>query len=232
MSDLRLMPMLFYAALLASDMLSGQGSIVWAQNAPAPTSATINTSNNSISPHTSAVSSKPAWHELNATQKQALLPLLQLWPTMTEPHKRKWLALSQNFAQLSETDKNTLQGRMREWAALTPQQRAQARLNFADAKQLPQDERKTKWEAYQALSAEEKQKLAAQKPVAKVGAAVAIKPVPPEKLATPPAASTSKALPRIASDRAAPSTLLPNTAAAPLNVTPASSESESPTSEQ
>ena len=232
MPDLRLPHNLQVASLLAIGMLLAHGPLAWAQNAPAATSVPSHVSNSPTGSHANAVSTKPSWQELSATQKQALLPLLQLWPTMTEPHKRKWLALSQNFALLSESDKNTLQGRMREWAALTPQQRAQARLNFADAKQLPQDERKTKWEAYQALSPEEKQKLAAQKPVAKVGAALATKPVPPEKLTATPAASSNKALPRIASDRAAPSTLLPTTAAAPVNVTPVSSETESPTSEQ
>lgn len=223
---MRLLPTLHFAAFLTVGVWVGHAPVVLAQNAPAVVLAPH------AQPAPKAINTKPDWRELSAVQKQALAPLAQLWPSMTEAHKRKWLALSQNFAQLSNTDQNTLQGRMREWAALTPQQRAQARLNFADAKQLPQDERKTKWEAYQALSAEEKQKLAAQKPVAKVGAALATKPVPPEKLAATPAATTHKALPRIASDQAAPATLLPNTAAAPLNVTPVSSEAESSTSEQ
>jgi hypothetical protein len=178
------------------------------------------------------INTKPEWQELTAAQKQALAPLTQLWPSMTEAHKRKWLALSQNFGQLPEADKNTLQSRMREWAALSSQQRAQARLNFADAKQMPQDERRSKWEAYQALSPEEKQKLAAKKPVAKVGAALAPKPVSTEKLAVPPTASGNKALPRIASDQAAPTTLLPNTAAAPASVAPVSADTENTTSEQ
>ena len=183
-------------------------------------------------PPQKVINTKPDWKELTAAQKQALSPLSQLWPSMTEAHKRKWLALSQNFSQLPDADKNTLQGRMREWAALSAQQRAQARLNFADAKQLPQDERRSKWEAYQALSPEEKQKLAAQKPTAKVGAALAPKPVSAEKLAMTPTATANKALPRIASDQAAPATLLPNTVAAPSVVLPASSETENTTSEQ
>ncbi len=183
-------------------------------------------------PPQKVINTKPDWKELTAAQKQALSPLSQLWPSMTEAHKRKWLALSQNFSQLPDADKNTLQGRMREWAALSAQQRAQARLNFADAKQLPQDERRSKWEAYQALSPEEKQKLAAQKPTAKVGAALAPKPVSAEKLAVTPTATANKALPRIASDQAAPATLLPNTVAAPSVVLPASSETENTTSEQ
>jgi len=160
---------------------------------------------------------RPLWMDLSESQQQALAPLAQLWPTMTEPHKRKWLAVSQNFAQLTADEQSTVQGRMREWAALSPQQRALARLNYADAQQLLQEDKKAKWEAYQALSQEAKQKLAAQQGKALVGAAPAVKPVPAAKLTSPPSASSSKALPRIASDQAAPLTLLPN----PVNTTSA-----------
>lgn len=225
MPCLRFTHNLLHAVFLAAGLWAGLLPWGWAQQ-------TAGASNTSPALANKPVQTKPHWESMSAAQKQALAPLAQLWPSMSEGHKRKWLALSQNFAQLPDADKSTLQGRMREWAALSPQQRAQARLNFADAKQLPQDERRSKWEAYQALSAEEKQKLAAQKPVAKVGAAVAPKPIAPEKLAVPPAASTHKALPRIASDQAAPTTLLPNTAAAPLSVTPTTSDIENPTSEQ
>ena len=162
---------------------------------------------------------RPLWMDLTESQQQALAPLAQLWPTMTEPHKRKWLAVSQNFTQLTADEQSTVQGRMREWAALSPQQRAAARLNYADAQQLLQEDKKAKWAAYQALSPETKQKLAAQQGKPLVGAAPAVKPVAPAKLATPPAASNNKLLPRIASDQAAPSTLLPN----PVNTTSAPS---------
>ncbi len=164
---------------------------------------------------------RPLWMDLTEAQQQALAPLAQLWPTMTEPHKRKWLALSQNFAQLSSDEQSTLQSRMREWAALSPQQRTAARLNFAGAQQLPQEDKKAKWEAYQALSPEAKQKLAAQQTKPVVGAAPAVKPVAPAKLATPPIATGNKALPRIATDQVAPATLLP----APVNTTTAPSAS-------
>jgi hypothetical protein len=148
--------------------------------------------------------------DLSESQQQALAPLAQLWPTMTEPHKRKWLAISQSFSQLTPEDQSTVQGRMHEWAALSPQQRTAARLNFADAQQLLQEDKKAKWAAYQALSPEAKQKLAAQQAKPVVGAAPAAKPVAAAKLATPPAANNNKSLPRIASDQAAPTTLLPN----------------------
>ena len=168
---------------------------------------------------------RPLWADLSQSQQQALAPLVKLWPTMSEPHKRKWLVISQNFSQLSAEEQATVQSRMREWAALSPQQRAAARLNFADAKQLLQEDKKAKWEAYQALSPEAKQKLAAQQTQPALGAAPAIKPVPSSKLTAPPVATSNKALPRIASDQADPTTLLPTPASA--NAAPASPGSES-----
>ena len=173
---------------------------------------------------------RPLWMDLTESQQQALAPLAQLWPTMTEPHKRKWLAVSQNFAQLTVDEQSTVQGRMREWAALSPQQRAAARLNYADAQQLLQEDKKAKWAAYQALSPEAKQKLAAQQNKPLLGAAPAVKPVAAAKLATPPTASSNKSLPRIATDQAAPTTLLPN----PVNTTsaPSTPATENPATPQ
>jgi len=178
---------------------------------------------------------KPHWNDLNLAQQQALSPLSELWSTMTQAHKRKWLAISQNFSQLSNEEKSVVQGRMREWAALSPQQRSLARLNFADVKQLPQDEKRSKWEAYQALSPEAKQKLATQQPAPILGAAPAVKPVSSHKLAAQPFSNAgSKPLPRIDSQQAAPTTLLPplpNSASATSNPVTTSTP-ESPVTSQ
>jgi len=206
------------ATLAAQLLLSGAvmltSELVCAQTAPVLAAKAVH-----------SLPGRPLWMDLTESQQQALAPLAQLWPTMNEPHKRKWLAVSQNFGQLSADEQTTVQGRMREWAALSPQQRSAARLNYADAKQLLQEDKKAKWEAYQALSPEAKQKLAAQQQTQPVmGAAPAIKPVSPAKLTAPPVANTNKALPRIASDQAAPTTLLPT----PLSsTTPASASTES-----
>jgi hypothetical protein len=143
---------------------------------------------------------KPFWRDLSARQQKALQPLAPYWDELTEPHKRKWLAISRDYAKLSPADQETLHSRMTEWASLTNQQRAQARLNFANVKQVPVDERKAKWEAYQALSDEEKSKLAARaattaKPP---GAAPTIRPVPAQKLAPVPAVGPdTQHIPRI-----------------------------------
>lgn len=138
------------------------------------------------------------WTELTPDQQHALQPLAPSWNGMTEAHRRKWLAMSQNFRSLSPDEQAKMQTRMTEWAALSPQQRTQARLNFAEAKRLPADERKAKWEAYQALSAEEKRKLAAGAPKKTPPTAAAVRPIPPQKLARIPHATSTAREPRIA----------------------------------
>jgi len=134
-----------------------------------------------------APATKPFWNELTAEQQQALQPLAAHWHTLSTAHKRKWLALSRNYANMSADDQTTLHSRMIEWAALSNQQRAQARLNFAEVKRVPADERKAKWEQYQALSEEEKRRLAERAPAKPRGAAIPVRPVPAQKLVTVPA---------------------------------------------
>lgn len=186
------------------------------------------------SPPTTAASlpGRPLWSDLSESQQQALGPLSELWPTMNEPHKRKWLALSQNFSQLSADEQATLQGRMREWTALSPQKRVAARLNFAGVQKLPQEDKKAKWEAYQALSPEAKQKLAAQQPLPVAGAAPTVKPLNTNKLVTPPPATGNKPLPRIATGQLAPVTLLPTTIVPPASAPASAASAESTTTPQ
>lgn len=157
--------------------------------------------------------SGPAWSQLTLLQQQALAPLASSWNTsMSEPQKRKWLEISKNYGTLTPQAQATLNSRMNEWVALSPQQRAQARLNFGKtlelSRQLTPEEKKAKWEAYQALSLEEKQKLAATASPRPSGAATAVKPVAPQKLATVPAQpasrQASKPAPKISPLSAAP----------------------------
>ena len=139
----------------------------------------------------------PAWSQLTPSQRQALAPLASSWDAgMSEPQKRKWLEISKNYTGMTPQAQATLNSRMNEWVALSPQQRAQARLNFGKtqelARELTPEEKKARWEAYQALSPEEKQKLAATARPLPTGAATAIKPVAPQKLATLPAQPASR----------------------------------------
>lgn len=131
--------------------------------------------------------SGPSWAELQPAQQQALAPLAQSWAGISESQKRKWLQMSKGYAKLSPEGQATMHSRMNEWVMLSPQQRTQARLNFATtrelSKQLTPEQKQAKWQSYQALSAEEKQKLAATAVPRPAGAATAIRPVAPQKLA-------------------------------------------------
>lgn len=127
-----------------------------------------------------------SWNSLNQEQRTALRPLATLWPTLDDDHQRKWIALAHNFDRMSPEERATLQGRMTEWAKLTPAQRTQARLNFGEARKLPTDEKKAKWEEYQSLTPEQRQRLAADRPKPPAGTAPALRPVSPEKILRAP----------------------------------------------
>ena len=148
---------------------------------------------------------KPDWSELTPMQKSALAPLQTSWTGISSGQKRKWIAMSANFASLTPSEKATMHGRMTEWTALGPEQRRQARLNFAQTKDVPVDEKKAQWQAYQALSPEQKRQLAAGAPATTGGAARAVTPVAPAKLAavpitrSDPAHTASAARPHVAS---------------------------------
>ena len=143
-----------------------------------------------VKPADPAALTKPLWVELTALQHQALKPLDSSWNTINEPQKRKWLELSKNYQKLSPVEQATMHSRMVEWVGMSPQDRAAARLNFAKTKELSKeltgDEKKAKWETYQALSPGEKAKLAANATPKPAGAATAVKPVELQKLAVTP----------------------------------------------
>ena len=79
-------------------------------------------------------------------------------------------------------------GGMTAWASLSIQQRNQARINFAATQRLRLDDKRSQWDAYQALSEEEKRRLAASAATKPRGAATSIQPVPPKKFTRVPAA--------------------------------------------
>ncbi len=166
---------------------------------------------------------KPTWAELTPAQRNSLGPLAGSWAQLSEAHKRKWLAVSKNYPTMPPGEQARLHTRMAEWVALSPQQRSQARLNFAETNQLPVDDKKAKWEAYQALSPEEKRKLAAGAAAAKPPApstAAAVQPVPQQKLAkVPKAGKNDPHAPRIAGapNQVDHNTLLPHPGALPGN---------------
>lgn len=129
----------------------------------------------SVSPAAPAVLSGPAWTELTPAQQTILKPLAPTWESLDPARKRKWLAVATSYPRLGAVEQEKMQSRMAQWAALSPRERAVARLNFAETKKVSPSDRAANWDAYQALSPEDRQKLAAKARTAPLGAAIAPK---------------------------------------------------------
>lgn len=131
-----------------------------------------------------------AWRQLSPLQRQALAPLGAQWSALTSQQQNKWLAISKNFGHLSVADQVTMHSRMADWVDLSPRERNLARLNFNQLQKLPIEDKKAKWEAYQALPAEEKRLLNASNASPVNSAAPTAKPLEPHRrVETPPRAS-------------------------------------------
>jgi hypothetical protein len=218
----RVLPWMLLAAFGAS------GSQAWSQVATAPAplaaaSASASAANSPIKPRAvSKTSVKPDWQNLTPLQQTSLKPLAEKWTTLGETQKRKWIAIAANYPKLAAPEQEKLHSRMTEWVSLSQQQRAQARLNFAESKKLTPTQKTATWTAYQALSPEEKQKLARAAQHKPNGAAAAVKPVSPQKMtAVPVSKPSTKLAPKMAAagqslDR---NTLLPRSkpASAPIS---------------
>ena len=121
----------------------------------------------------------PSWSSLSPQQRSVLAPLQNDWSMIDAPRKAKWLDLAARYPKMAPGDQQRLQERMGEWARMTPQQRAQARLNYQQAKQLPTQERQDQWHSYQALPESERKALASRANAPTRPANPAAKP-PPE----------------------------------------------------
>ena len=138
-----------------------------------------------------SLSSKPTWQELSAGQRTSLEPLAANWNVLSESQKRKWIAIARNYPNLTSAEQATIHSRMTGWVALSREQRAAARLNFAESKQLTAPQKAATWQEYQALSPEEKKSMANLAVPKPAGAALATKPIAPKKLDTIPASQLS-----------------------------------------
>lgn len=192
----------FVLALALLGVLAVVGSQVWMQMRMAPgtllpvgAEAAIAAPNNVRAPVSNStaivprVESGPGWETLTTPQKLALYPLAERWALISEAQKYRWLSLSTNFSALPPEEQAKFHNRMTDWASLSAQQRNQARLNYAVTNKLARDDKRAQWEAYQALSDEEKRVLASTAAPKPKGAATALRPVSPKKLAQVPAAT-------------------------------------------
>lgn len=156
-----------------------------------------------------------SWTSLTPTQRQALAPLERDWPNIDVARRTKWIEIANRLPSMPADERQRMQERMTEWARLTPDERGRARLSFQEAKQLSPQERQARWEAYQALPAEDRKALAnraqdkrervatptASAPLTAVpkqtpaqsasAAAVTVKPIAPTVVQAKPGATTT-----------------------------------------
>lgn len=103
-----------------------------------------------------------SWSSLSSQQRAALAPLQNDWASIDGLRKAKWLDIAARYPKLPPSEQERLQARMTEWARMTPGERARARLNYQEAKQLPNQDRQDQWQAYQSLPEDERKALASR----------------------------------------------------------------------
>lgn len=177
----------------------------WAQTPPSIAAPPV--------PQGQAAVSSPAWRELTPRQRTILAPLAPEWESIEPVRKLKWLSLAQTYPKLPPEEQAKLQGRMAEWAALSPRQRTLARLNFAESKKVPASDRAADWDAYKALPPEDRQKFVAKAAVRPKSAALAPKRTTQDKVTPVPVTRRTPKAERANPDRVLPTinkrTLLP-----------------------
>ena len=136
--------------------------VVWAGAAMAATHAQAASAATAAHAASHPAAGRVAWASLSATQKQALQPLQRDWVSLSPDRQQKWLELAARMPTMTEEERERVRERMAEWARMTPAQRGQARLQFQEARQWTTEDRQARWEAYLALSDDERTALAGQ----------------------------------------------------------------------
>lgn len=102
-----------------------------------------------------------SWARLTDAQRIALAPFANEWDQFSDARRRKWLRIASHYAKMSPEAQKRLQARMAEWVRMTPDERRVARENYQVSKDLSAQARQKAWKAYQQLSEEQKERLAA-----------------------------------------------------------------------
>jgi hypothetical protein len=142
------------------------------------------------------VNAGPAWSSLTAAQQQALATLRPTWATTNEASKLKWLEVADHFPRMSADERQRVQQRMAAWAAMSPNDRARARVQFQETRPIGAEQRQARWQAYQALPEDERKRLAqaAKKPAPQASASAASRTAAAAPAAKPDAANPKRNL--------------------------------------
>jgi hypothetical protein len=74
----------------------------------------------------------PAWGKLSTIEQRTLEPLKSIWSTLTAAQQDKWRLVVDRFQAKPRHVQRRLAARIAEWARLTPEQRARARVKFLE----------------------------------------------------------------------------------------------------
>jgi hypothetical protein len=111
---------------------------------------------------------QPRWAALTPEQRKILAPLADDWTAMDAFRRKKWIGIAQRYPEMTPAEQASMQRNMRDWALLTPEDRKLAREKFKALKKTPLEKRqdvKQKWEEYQSLPKEDRDRLRAKSPV-------------------------------------------------------------------
>ncbi len=104
----------------------------------------------------------PRWESLAPAQQQVLAPLAGEWDKLDPASRKRWLGVAKRYPTMTAIGQKRVQTRMKKWAALTPQQREEARAKYKRMKRKRgSTDLKREWQRYQALPATEREALAA-----------------------------------------------------------------------
>lgn len=189
--------------LLIALLLSAAGLCAFAQ---APEAASAPEAAASVAPKVKPVpvakpvapglTAPPAWNGLTQSQQALLAPLARDWDGISPTQRSKWLSATPTLATLPAPELARVHDRMRDWARLSPSERVNARIGFQVAKQVDAEQRQAKWEAYQALTPEERQALG-EKAVARRQAQAAAPAHSAKRLATQTKSNIVPAAPKL-----------------------------------
>lgn len=102
------------------------------------------------------------WSRLTPAQRSVLAPLQDNWSSFGAEQRQRWLGFASRYPKMSPDEQRRVQERMADWSRTTPQERGRARAQFQESRRMDPEDRQARWEAYQALPPEQRQKLAEQ----------------------------------------------------------------------
>lgn len=145
-----------------------------------------------------AAAQGPTWASLTTKQQTALAPLQRDWPTLDETQRRKWMEVAGRFDRMPEAERLRVRERMAQWVRMSPAERRQARVQFNEVRQVPDDERRAKWEVYQSLPEAERRRLAERDRTTgrSTDAAATRRPQPTDGVRSAPAANPARQVAR------------------------------------